>query len=137
MKAMNADDLRGVWAAIPTPWTEELALDEAALADNVLRYEAGGVFGVYTTDSDGEFYAIELDEFRRLARAFSRALEQTSMRAAMGVTWSHTRGIIDRIQAELDAGIPNVHIAFPFWMALALPSRQKVGEAVFRGVYHA
>ncbi|MCX6624809.1 MAG: dihydrodipicolinate synthase family protein [Acidobacteria bacterium] len=130
MKAMIADDLRGVWAAIPTPWTADSSLDEAALAENVLRYEAAGVPGVYTTDSDGEFYAIELDEFRRLARAFGRAMESTRMHAAMGVTWSHTGGIIDRIHAALDAGIPNVHVAFPFWMALAKPDVPRFFEDV-------
>jgi dihydrodipicolinate synthase/N-acetylneuraminate lyase len=41
--------------------------------------------------------------------------------AAMGVTWCNTQGIIDRIRAALDAGIPNVHIGLPFFMPLAKP----------------
>ncbi len=130
MKTMHPDELRGVWAAIPTPWESDLSLDEAALAENVLRYAEAGVPGVYTTDSDGEFYAIELDEFRQFARAFGRAMERTTMQAAMGVTWSHTRGIVDRIHAALDAGIANVHIAFPFWMALAKPDVARFFEDV-------
>jgi len=121
MRSLTADELRGVWAAIPTPWGGDSRLDTGALEENVRRYEAWGVPGVYATDSDGEFYAIELDQFRELARAFGRAMARTSMDAAMGVTWSHTRGITDRILASLDAGIPNVHVAFPFWMPLARP----------------
>ncbi len=37
------------------------------------------------------------------------------------MSWSHTRGIIDRIKAACDAGIPNVHVAFPIFMPLAAP----------------
>jgi dihydrodipicolinate synthase/N-acetylneuraminate lyase len=75
--------------------------------------------GIYTTDSDGEFYAIEIEEFRALACAFGKAIENYGVNAAMGVTWSSTRGVIDRIKASLDAGIANVHVAFPYFMPLA------------------
>jgi dihydrodipicolinate synthase/N-acetylneuraminate lyase len=80
---------------------------------------AAGIDGIYTSDSDGEFYAIELKEFRQLARAFGQAVERLDIDAAMGVTWSHTQGVIDRIKAACDGGIPNVHVAFPIFMPLA------------------
>lgn len=121
MRALTADQLRGVWAAVPTAWTPDCRLDSGALEENVDRYQAYGVAGVYAADSDGEFYAIEIEQFRELARVFGRAMEKVALDAAMGVTWSHTQGIIQRIQASLDAGIPNVHVAFPFWMPLAKP----------------
>jgi 4-hydroxy-tetrahydrodipicolinate synthase len=111
--------IKGLWAAIPTPWDERMQFDEKVLGHNIERYQAFGVDGVYTTDSDGEFYAIELEEFRRLAAAFGRYMRDTSMDAAMGVTWSHTQGIIDRIRAALDNGIQMVHVAFPYWNPLA------------------
>lgn len=121
MRAVTSAQLNGVWAAVPTPWTADYKLDTAVLEENIQRYQAWGLPGVYTTDSDGEFYAIELDEFRQLAQVFGRAMEKTPMDAAMGVTWCNTRGIIDRIKISLDAGIPNVHVGFPFWMPLAKP----------------
>jgi len=121
MRALAAPQLRGVWAAVPTPWTTELKLDTVALEANLQQYESWGAAGVYTTDSDGEFYAIELDDFRHLVQVFGRAMAKTSMDAAVGVTWSNTKGVIDRIKAATDAGIPNVHFAFPFWMPLAKP----------------
>lgn len=121
MRTLTSAQLEGVWAAVPTPWTANYKLDTGLLEENIQRYQRWGVPGVYTTDSDGEFYALELDEFRQLARAFGRAMEKTSMDAAMGVTWCNTKGIIDRINISLDAGIPNVHVGFPFWMPLAKP----------------
>ncbi len=111
--------LEGLWAAIPTPWDQQGRLDEGILERNIDRYVQHGVDGVYTTDSDGEFYAIELEEFRQLVAAFSRKMRSTSLGAAVGVTWSHTQGIIDRIRVALDHGIFTVHVAFPYWMPLA------------------
>jgi 4-hydroxy-tetrahydrodipicolinate synthase len=111
--------LTGLWAAIPTPWDAHGRLDEAVLERNIDRYLAHGVDGVYTTDSDGEFYGIELAEFQQLIAAFSRKINATSMDAAVGVTWSHTQGVIDRIRVALDHGIAKVHVAFPYWMPLA------------------
>ena len=121
MRALHSDQLKGVWAAVPTPWTPDFKLNVEHLEDNLAKYASCGVTGVYTTDSDGEFYALELHQFRELAAHFGRALSRTSLEGAMGVTWSHTAGIIDRIKASLDAGIPNVHVAFPYWMPLAKP----------------
>ncbi|HEY7036253.1 MAG TPA: hypothetical protein VH482_33305, partial [Thermomicrobiales bacterium] len=102
----GAIGLCGVWAAVPTPWDASGRLAEGILARNVERYAAHCVDGVYTTDSDGEFYAIELDGFRRLVAVFARAMHDAGLPAAVGVTWSHTAGIVDRIKVALDAGIP-------------------------------
>ena len=119
MRALNRETLKGLWAAVPTPSTTTRNLDEDVLRRNCERLAAAGVDGIYTTDSDGKFYAIEIDEFRALARAFGRAMTSVGKDAAMGVTWSHTEGVIERIEAACNAGIPNVHVTFPFWMPLA------------------
>ena len=119
MRMLDRRTHRGLWSAIATPWTSAGALDSDTLTYNCNQIAGAGVDGVYPTDSDGEFYAIELDVFQKLARAFVRAMEPTGVDAAMGVTWSNTRGIIDRAKAACDAGIPNLHIAFPFFMPLA------------------
>jgi dihydrodipicolinate synthase/N-acetylneuraminate lyase len=119
MRALSATTLRGLWAAVPTAWDAQNRLDAGVLERNCQRLAEARVDGIYTTDSDGEFYAIELDEFAELARAFGRAMESCRVDAAMGVTWCNTRGAIDRIRAACDGGIPNVHVAFPFFVPLA------------------
>src|SRR5690348_2914062 len=98
---MYPGKLEGVWAAVPTPWTENFGLSAQILEENIRRYQARGVDGVYTTDSDGEFYALELEKFRELVTIFAKAVGQTRMGAAVGVTWSHTEGIIVRIKSAL------------------------------------
>ena len=119
MRALDRNTLQGLWPAIPTPWDQAGKLDSGILTENCSRLAAAGVDGVYTTDADGEFYAIELEEFEALAKAFSRAMETTGVDAAMGVSWFNTQGVVDRIRIAVDAGIPNVHVALPLFMPLA------------------
>jgi dihydrodipicolinate synthase/N-acetylneuraminate lyase len=113
--------IRGIWAALPTPFTVSGALDLAALKENVQRAAVWGIPGVYTTDSDGEFYALEFAEFRELASVFGRVVEDAGIEGAMGITWAHTQGMIERGRAAIDCGIPLLHVGFPFWMPLAPP----------------
>jgi dihydrodipicolinate synthase/N-acetylneuraminate lyase len=88
--------LRGLWAAMPTPWNARGGLDLSAIVTNVARLAAARVDGVYTADSDGEFYAIEAEEFRRLAETFGTAARKHRVPVAMGVTWTNMAGIIAR-----------------------------------------
>ena len=115
----NARDLKGLWAAVPTPWDDGGRFDAATLERNVERYADIPMDGVYTTDSDGEFYAIELDEFKRVTGVFAKAMDRTDMAVAAGVTWCNTQGIIDRMRVCLDNGIRCFHVAYPFWMPLS------------------
>ncbi|WP_428305706.1 dihydrodipicolinate synthase family protein [Lacipirellula sp.] len=119
MKVINvADDVRGLWAAIPMPWDAAGRLDEAIFARNVDRLAEARVDGIYTTDADGEFYAVELDEFRQVIAQFARAMQRVDCRAQVGVTWTNTQGIIDRMRVCLDHGINTFHICYPYFMPL-------------------
>ena len=129
MRALDTGTLKGLWSAVPTPWDERGNVDQGMLTRNCQRLAAARVDGIYTTDSDGEFYAIELDQFRQLARSFAAAMEGLPVDVAMGVTWTHTQGIIDRIKVSCDVGIPNVHVAFPFFMPLAASDVDRFWEA--------
>lgn len=116
----NSSNLRGLWAAVPTPFVAGGPIDFVALRENVNRLAATGVDGIYTTDSDGEFYAIELAEYQQLAQAFGAAVHETGVPAQMGATWVNTTGVIDRMKAGLDVGIDTFHLALPFFMPLPL-----------------
>lgn len=113
-----AEDVKGLWAAIPMPWTAAGRLDEAIFARNVDRLAEARVDGIYTTDADGEFYSIELDEFRTIAASFAQAMQRVDCRAQVGVTWTNTQGIIDRMRICLDLGINTFHICYPYFMPL-------------------
>lgn len=119
MQSINtADDVKGLWAAIPMPWDAAGRLDEGAFARNVDRLAAAQVDGIYTTDADGEFYAVELAEFQSIVAAFARAMSGVDCRAQVGVTWTNTQGVIDRMRVCLDHGINTFHICYPYFMPL-------------------
>jgi 4-hydroxy-tetrahydrodipicolinate synthase len=57
----------GVWAAIPTPFNADLTIDEAGLRANVVRLvEDYGISGLYCGGGVGEFWALTMEEHRRL-----------------------------------------------------------------------
>jgi dihydrodipicolinate synthase/N-acetylneuraminate lyase len=114
----TADDIHGLWAAVPMTWTSAGQLDEAMFGRNVERLAAVPCDGIYSTDSDGEFYALELGEFQRFVAVFARIMGDLPCGIQVGVTWTNTQGIVDRIKVCLDHGISAVHICYPYWMPL-------------------
>lgn len=51
---LTTENLRSVWAGVPTSWGADGRLDEEAFGENVLRLYASGVPGVFTTVTSGE-----------------------------------------------------------------------------------
>ena len=70
-RRLTCDNLHGVWAAITTPFDDNEGFDEGVFREISGVLHAAGVHGIYTTDSDGEFYAIEFDEFKQIVRVFA------------------------------------------------------------------
>ncbi|MCD6059301.1 MAG: dihydrodipicolinate synthetase [Thermomicrobiales bacterium] len=97
-EVLTRSNLHGVWAAIATPFDDDDRFDGEVLRENMRRLHAAGVHGIYTTDSDGEFYAIEFDEYQRIVDVFSEEAYRLGVPTQVGVTWSNTQGIVDRLR---------------------------------------
>ncbi len=119
---LTRENLHGVWAAIATPFDQDDRFDEGVFRENLRRLHAAGVHGIYTTDSDGEFYAIELDEFKRIVDAFADETQRLGIPAQVGVTWCNTQGMIDRLRYAASRGILGAHVGHPFFMPMTLES---------------
>lgn len=117
-RRLTRENLAGVWAAIATPFDAHDHFDEDVFRENVRRLHGAGVHGIYTTDSDGEFYAIELDEFRRIVDVFADEAERLGALTQVGVTWSHTQGMLDRLKYVAARGILGAHVGHPFFMPM-------------------
>lgn len=115
---LTRDNLHGVWAAIATPFDESNRFDEGIFRENIRRLHAAGVHGVYTTDSDGEFYAIELDEFKQVVKVFADETQRLHFPTMVGVTWCNTQGMVDRLQYAAAQGILGAHVGHPFFMPM-------------------
>lgn len=116
---LTRENLHGVWAAVATPFDDQGRFDEPNFRERVRRLHAVGVHGIYTTDSDGEFYAIEFDEYKVLVEAFADECVKLNMPSQVGVTWYHTQGIVDRLQFAASRGIMGAHVGHPTFMPMS------------------
>lgn len=112
------EQLRGVWAAIPLPWSADGHVDGGLMTELCATYKASGVAGVYTTGTDGEFHVLDQPDYREMVDAFGRAVDRTGIPAQVGVTWVHTKGVLERIAYARERGIRAVQVALPFWQGL-------------------
>jgi Dihydrodipicolinate synthetase family len=75
-KALARDRVKGLWIAIPTPFTADgRQVDEDVLAASVEHYAAGvRVHGIFYGGVMGEFWALLLDERKRAHETVVRAV---------------------------------------------------------------
>ena len=125
MHRLTRESLCGVWAAIATPFDQDDRFDEGVFRENLRRLAAAGVHGVYTTDSDGEFYAMKLGGFKSIVDALADESERLGLPAQVGVTWSHTRGVVDRLRHAADRGILGAHVGHPFFMPITRSAQRE------------
>jgi 4-hydroxy-tetrahydrodipicolinate synthase len=116
---LTRDNLQGVWAAITTPFDAHDRFDADVFRENIRRLHAAGAHGIYTTDSDGEFYAIELDEFKQVVKVFADETRRLSFPSMVGVTWCNTQGMTDRVRYAAEQGILGAHVGHPFFMPMS------------------
>lgn len=66
-KARARDDLAGIWAAVPTPFTESLALDEIGLRRNLRHWLVDlELAGLFICGKQGEFFSMTVPERKRV-----------------------------------------------------------------------
>ena len=127
---LTRENLHGIWAAVTTPFDEHDRFDEGVFRENIRRLHAAGAHGIYTTDSDGEFYALELDEFKQVVTAFADETARLSFPTMVGVTWTNTRGMIDRLQFAAAHGILGAHVGHPYFMPMTAGSYRAFWEDI-------
>jgi 4-hydroxy-tetrahydrodipicolinate synthase len=131
---LTRENLHGVWAAITTPFDEDDRFDPGVLRENMRRLHAAGVHGIYTTDSDGEFYAIELDEFKQIIDVFADEAQRLGIPTQVGVTWCNTQGMIDRAAYAASRGVLGAHVGHPFFMPMTPQSYHAFWQDICRAV---
>ncbi len=93
-KAYAREHLRGIWAAGLTPFTPELALDEAGFRANLRHwYRDLGISGIFVCGKQGEFFSMSLAERKR---TFDLAVEEATA-AGCGTILSASDQNIDTV----------------------------------------
>ncbi len=122
---LTREDMVGPWAGLPVAWDENLGFDEQAYRADLERACKAGVPGVYTAGTTGEFYAMELDEWKAIARTTVDECKKHGTPAMLGITSTYTLGAQRRAAYAAEVGADAVQVALPFWMEM--DDREVVG----------
>lgn len=67
--------LEGIWAAVHTPFRDDLALDEAGIARNIDHFaDRIGLQGIFFNGLFGEHWALSLEERKRIVEVCAKAV---------------------------------------------------------------
>jgi len=110
--------LKGVWVAMPTPWSSAGTADQGLVVDLMHRYAEAGLDGAYTTGTDGEMHVLEFHELQNLVEAFAKGARKTGLPVQVGCAWLHTDGVIERGRMASGFGIDRIQVAMPAWIPL-------------------
>ena len=114
--ALTRENFTGPWAGLPVAWTDNDEFDEEVYRGDVARCCQAGVPGVYSGGTTGEFYAMEFEEFKAVARATVEECKKFGKPSMIGCTSTYTLGAIRRIRYAAELGADAVQVALPFWM---------------------
>jgi dihydrodipicolinate synthase/N-acetylneuraminate lyase len=119
MAKQTTEEVRGIWAALPLSWDEHDRLDEDVYRANAERIARAGVHGVYTTGSTGEFYALDVREFRRMVDIVDEVCGRLAVPLQIGCCATATRETLALVEyAAAKPHVGGVQVALPYWMEL-------------------
>jgi dihydrodipicolinate synthase/N-acetylneuraminate lyase len=113
---LTQEELVGPWAALPVAWSTSDEFDENTYRADVARCCTAGVPGVCMGSAIGEFYALDGDEFRAVARATIEECRIHGKPAMVGCTATHTLGVARRVEEAVGLGAGAISVALPFWL---------------------
>jgi 4-hydroxy-tetrahydrodipicolinate synthase len=113
---LSANNFKGSWAGLPVAWTSHDEFDDDVYRADVRSCCKIGCPGVYTGGTTGEFYAMDFDEFKQIAKATVEESHAMGKFAMIGVSATYTRGSIKRAEYALKIGADAIQMALPFWM---------------------
>ncbi len=121
MRPLRSPDLHGVWGTVLLPLVPGGEIDWPALENQVDALVAGGLSGVYTNGTAGEFLAQSEDEFDRLSRIVAERCGAAGVPFQIGVSHASPRLALDRLRRSIRLRPGAVQVALPDWPAMSAP----------------
>ena len=119
MSSRKNANLRGILAAVPTPFTADgSAIDEQALRALVERLIAGGLHGLVPTGTTGEFTTLTDQEYRRVISLYVQAAAGR-VKVVPGIGATSTREAIELARHAEQAGADAIMVVPPFYDPLS------------------
>lgn len=112
---MTADELRGMYAFVPIPWDEDFELDRETLEADVRYLAQTELSGIYTPDTSGEFFTLDLPEFRTVVDVLADVAGPEDIDVQIGCHWTNARGACERASYAARDGVDAIRFSFPYW----------------------
>ena len=110
-------ELKGILAAVVTPFDADGALDLPGIERQVDHILGGGAHGVVSTGSTGEFTSLSIDEQKAVNAAYAKAAEGRGY-AIAGAGALTTDAAIELTESAAEAGADAVMIVPPYYDTL-------------------
>lgn len=116
---MTPKKIEGILAAVPTPLTADgKALDLENIKRQTERYIKGGIHGIVTTGTTGEFPALSVEEQKQVIKAYINAAEGR-ITVVSGIGCTSTEMAIEMVQFAENSGADAVMVVPPYYDPLA------------------
>ena len=102
----------GIWTPIATPYNDDFSINEAALAETVEFLIAGGVHGIISAGTTGEYYAQTFEERVHLGKIIKKMISGR-VPMVMGTGALRTEESIEYALAAKDIGADALLVATP------------------------
>ena len=119
-KPITAKQVRGVWSATPTPFTETMRIDKVAVRRLVEHHVRLGIKGLFLCGTCGEGPWMTHDQRRQLIETVYRCNKGRMLLAAQ-VTDNSSARILDNMKMVKQAGADIAVIAPPHFLIHATP----------------
>lgn len=96
--ALSAEDLRGVFLPIPTPFTSAGELDPQALRANIAKWSSTGIGGYVMLGSTGERVHLDEREYLEVIATAREEVDQAALKFIAGAGQQSTHGTINEIK---------------------------------------
>lgn len=108
------ENVRGIYPPIATPLTEDREFDEDGMRRLVRYLLDGGVHGIFTLGSTGEFPMFTLDEKRRIVEVVVEAVEGR-VPVMAGAADTGTKRVVRNVKAFEGMGVDCVVVTPPYY----------------------
>jgi len=117
---LTRDQMSGIYALVPTPYTEKGRFDEGTFRENIRKLCESGIHGIATTGTVGEFNTIPWEDHKRLIKALVEEISKSERKvwAIAGCTGVNTKEAVKKTKFAEECGADAVMNVVPFYQRL-------------------
>ena len=130
MKPLTSEQIKGTWATILLPITDDESIDFARLAQDMDYLLTTAVDGIYAHGTAGEFYSLTEAEFDRINALLAEKCERAGRPFQIGAGHMSAQITLERVRraAELKPGA--IQVILPDWFPVSVAEAKAFLERV-------